>query len=126
MQLIRKLARKVQAGEKVLCINQAVYNRIIISKKRVRAIKEITLLDVNKASGIPNPSPLTTKEQETIDMQIGPLGLLTTSIIHKLEPASDIGGPLHLGGLASEIYTPKDSPAGPPSAKGSQHSVSNK
>ena len=123
VQSIRKLARKVQASEEILRINRAIYNKITTPRKGVRAIKKVTPSDVNKASGIPNPSPLTTKKQETIGMQISPLRLLTTGVIHELEPASDIGGPLHLGGPASEICTPKDSPTRPPSAKGSQHNV---
>ena len=59
-------------------------------------------------------------------MQINPLKLLTTSVIHKLKPALNISKPLHLESPAFEIYIPKDSPAKPPLAKDSQHNVSNK
>ena len=118
MQLIRKLARKVQAGEEVLRINRAIYNKIITLRKKIRVIKKVTPLDINKASDIPNPSPLTTKEQKIIGMQISPLGLLITSVIHKLRPASDVSKLLHLGSLAFEICIPKDSPAKSLSAKG--------
>lgn len=52
-------------------------------------------------------------------MQIGLLGLLIIGVVYKLEPALDVGGPLHLRGPAFEICIPKDLPARPSSAKGS-------
>ena len=103
-----------------------MYNKITTPGKGVKAIKEVTLLNVNKASGIPNPSPLITKKQEIISMQINPLDLLTTGVVHKLEPALNIGKLLHLGSPTSEIYISKNSPAGPPLVKDSQHNISNK
>lgn len=62
MQLIRKLAGKVQVGEGILRINQVMYNRITTLKKEVKAIKEVIPSDIDKVSGIFNPLPLTTKE----------------------------------------------------------------
>lgn len=92
----------------------------------MKAIKKVTSSNVNKASNIPNSSLFIIKKQETINMQIDPLKLLITSIIHKLKSALNVSKLLHLGSPTFEIYILKDLLTRSLLAKSSQHNVSNK
>ena len=85
----------------------------------MKVIKKVTLSDVNKASGIFNSSLFTIKKQKTISMQINPLRLLITGVIHELKLALDISKLLHLGSLIFEIYIFKNLLAKSLLAKGS-------